>query len=225
MSEILFSGRPFDALIFDMDGTILTSVGSAERVWGSWALRHGIDPKTFVPTIHGVRAAETIVRQGLPNVDIAKEVELVTAAEMADMDGVAPVTGAAAFLASLPADRWAIATSASRDLALRRLEAAGLTPPRTFITAEDVEHGKPSPDCFLLAAAQLGFAAGDCVVFEDAPAGIEAAKAAGAAVVVIRGKTYHSDGSQVVIDDYRSIGLEVDASGRMVLSAVQSAAR
>ncbi len=185
MSESTFSNRTFGALLFDMDGTIINSVAAAERVWAAWAMRHGLDVASFLPTIHGVRAIETITALQLPGVDPHAEVHALLLAEIEDMEGLEPIEGAAAFLASLPSDRWAIVTSSPRRLAVRRLEAAGLPTPAVFVTGEDVEQGKPAPDCFLLAAQRLGQKIEDCLVFEDAPAGIQAAEAAGAALVVV----------------------------------------
>jgi mannitol-1-/sugar-/sorbitol-6-phosphatase len=185
MSKSTLTDRTFAALLFDMDGTIVNSIAAAERVWVAWAERHGLDVEAFMPTIHGVRGIETITRLGLPGVDPAAEAEAILLAEMEDVDGVEAIEGAAVFLASLPPDRWAIVTSSPRRLALRRLAAAGLPVPAVLVTAEDVEHGKPAPDCFLLAAERLGQRIEDCLVFEDAPAGIEAAEAAGAAVAVV----------------------------------------
>ncbi len=185
MNESTLSDRTFAALLFDMDGTIVNSIAAAERVWIAWAERHGLDVEAFMPTIHGVRGIETITRLALPGVDPAAEAEAILLAEMEDVDGVAAIEGAAVFLASLPPDRWAIVTSSPRRLALRRLAAAGLPVPPVLVTAEDVERGKPAPDCFLLAAERLGQKIEDCLVFEDAPAGIQAAEAAGAAVAVV----------------------------------------
>jgi mannitol-1-/sugar-/sorbitol-6-phosphatase len=185
MSEDNFFDRTFDALLFDMDGTILNSIASAERVWSAWAERHGLDVASFLPTIHGVRAIETISALRLLGVDAKAEVHALLLAEIEDVEGIEAIEGAKAFLASLPPDRWAIVTSLPRELALHRLEAAGLTPPVVFVTREDVEHGKPAPDCFLLAAKRLGQKIKDCLVFEDAPAGIQAAEAAGAALIVV----------------------------------------
>ncbi len=111
--------------LFDMDGTILYFIAAAERVW---AERHGLDVAAF-PTIHGVRGIETIARLALPGVDPAAEAHAILLAEIVDVDGVVAIDGAAAFLAALPADRWAIVTSAPRPLALRRLAAAALPTP------------------------------------------------------------------------------------------------
>jgi sugar-phosphatase len=185
MSESPFFKRTFGALLFDMDGTIISSVAAAERVWAAWAERHGLDVASFLPKIHGVRGIDVISQLGLPGVDPEAEVRAVLLAEMEDVGGVAPIEGAAAFLASLPPDRWAIVTSSPRKLALRRLEAAGLRPPPVLVTGEEIEHGKPAPDCFLLGAKRLGRKIEDCLVFEDAPAGIQAGEAAGAAVIVV----------------------------------------
>jgi sugar-phosphatase len=177
--------RGYAAYLFDMDGTILTSIASAERTWTAWAIAHGLDVATFLPTIHGVQSVETIRRLNLPGIDPVVEAAAITAAEMLDVDDVTPIAGADRFLASLPPHRWAVVTSAPRDLAKVRLAAAGIPMPPLLISADDVANGKPAPDCFLLAAERLGVAAVDCLVFEDAPAGIAAAEAAGCDVVVV----------------------------------------
>ncbi|WP_298688841.1 HAD-IA family hydrolase [uncultured Sphingomonas sp.] len=218
MSDTLFPDHRFAAFLFDMDGTILSSIASAERVWSAWARDHGLDVAAFLPTIHGVQSVETIRRLGLPGVDPVAEAAAITATEMDDVDDIDPIAGAAAFLASLPADRWAIVTSAPRLLAERRLAAAGLPLPPLFITAEDVERGKPAPDCFFLAAERLGVAAEDCLVFEDAAAGIAAAEAAGAAVVVITATHAHPMATaHVAMRDYEALTVDMDAAGTLGL--------
>lgn len=161
--------RSYAAFLFDMDGTILTSIASAERTWTAWAIAHGLDVATFLPTIHGVQSVETVRRLGLPGVDPVVEAAAITAAEMEDVADIAAIRGAAKFLATLPPERWTIVTSAPRALAERRLAAAGLAIPTQFIAAEDVTNGKPAPDCFLLAAERLGVSASDCLVFEGRP--------------------------------------------------------
>ncbi|KAB0481030.1 sugar-phosphatase [Pseudomonas reinekei] len=176
---------PYRAFLFDMDGTILTSIAAAERVWTTWALRHGVDVETFLPTIHGARAIDTITRLALPGVDAEAEAAWITQAEIDDVEGVEEVAGAAAFLKSLPADQWAIVTSAPRRLALRRMAAAGIPEPDVMVTAEDVSLGKPDPGGYRLAAERLGVEITQCLVFEDATVGILAAEAAGADLLIV----------------------------------------
>lgn len=176
---------PYRAFLFDMDGTILTSIAAAERVWTTWALRHGVDVETFLPTIHGARAIDTITRLALPGVDAEAEAAWITQAEIDDVEGVEQVAGAAAFLKSLPAHQWAIVTSAPRTLALRRMAAAGIPEPDVMVTAEDVSLGKPDPSGYRLAAKRLGVEMTQCLVFEDATVGILAAEAAGADLLIV----------------------------------------
>ncbi|MFT4173940.1 MAG: HAD-IA family hydrolase [Rhodocyclaceae bacterium] len=213
----------FRAFLFDMDGTILTSIVAAERVWSAWARQHGIDPAVLLPTIHGVRAEETIARQGLAGIDIQREAQAVTAAELADMAGVGAIAGARAFIDSLPPGTWAVVTSAPRALATRRIQAAGLPLPQVLVAAEDVTAGKPSPEGYLLAARRLGVAASDCLVFEDAAAGILAAEAAGARVCVVTAAHTGTITSSAhpSIRDYASLTLREEPDGvfRLVLAA------
>ncbi|HXR02621.1 MAG TPA: HAD-IA family hydrolase [Pseudomonas sp.] len=182
----------FAAFLFDMDGTLTNSIAASERVWTKWALSKGLDVQTFLPTIHGVRCVETVRGLNLPGVDPEHEAALLTQAEIDDVEGVVSIAGAAQLLRMLPAGRWAVVTSAPRRLAERRIVAAGLPMPALVIAAEDVEHGKPAPDCFLLAAERLGVKPEQCLVFEDAPAGIAAGEAAGAKVVVITAAHKHA---------------------------------
>ena len=214
MPETSLPTRPLAALLFDMDGTIISSIASAERVWSRWAEAHGLDVASFLPTIHGVRSVETIRRLNLPGVDPEAEADAITQAEMEDVGDIVAIPGARAFLEALPRDRWAIVTSAPRALAARRLAAAGMPVPATMVAAEDVAQGKPAPDCFLMAADRLGVAAPDCLVFEDAPAGIRAAEAAGASVVVVTA-THHEAmrTGHPAIADYSRLHIAAAADG------------
>ena len=140
----------------------------------------------------------------------------ITAEEMDDVEGIEQIAGVAAFLAALPPHRWAVVTSAPRALALRRIAAAGLPTPPLLVAAEDVTQGKPAPDCFVLAATRLGVDARDCLVFEDAPAGIAAAEAAGAGVVVItathaRTHAHVPATAHAHAGDYARLGVRADA--------------
>jgi sugar-phosphatase len=221
----MFSGRKFAAFLFDMDGTVLNSIAAAERVWTKWAERHGLDVASFLPTIHGKRAIETIGGLGLPGVDAVAEATALLKAEADDLEGIVPIPGAVAFLNSLPPQRWAIVTSAPRELALLRMHAAGIPVPAMMVTGEDVTHGKPAPDCFLLAAKHLGVEARDCLVFEDAPAGIAAGDASGASVMVISATHVHPVVTpHPSIRSYDEIGVAVDDAGLIGLSAARAAA-
>jgi sugar-phosphatase len=215
-----FPDRTFAAFLFDMDGTVLSSIAAAERVWGRWARRHGLDVETFMPTMHGKRAVDTISRLNLPGVDPEAEADWITRAEIEDVGGIHAIAGAAAFLAALPPERWTIVTSSPLPLARRRLEAAGLSVPPRMVTAEDIAHGKPAPDCFLLGAERLGFPAAECLVFEDAPAGIAAAEAAGASVVVITAThTHPARTPQPAVPDFEGLRTRITPSGRVELLA------
>jgi sugar-phosphatase len=221
----MFAGRKFAAFLFDMDGTVLNSIASAERVWAAWAHRHGLDVESFLPTIHGVRAVETIARLALPGVDPLYEAHMLLQAESDDVEGVLPIAGAVPFLNGLPRERWAIVTSAPRPLALLRMQAAGIPVPALMVASEDVSQGKPAPDCFLLAAKRLGVDIDDCLVFEDAPAGIAAAEAAGASVMVISAThQYKMTTPHNSIGGYDAVSIAIDDSGWMSLEPQRSAA-
>jgi sugar-phosphatase len=210
MTLDLFPDKGFAAMLFDMDGTILNSIAAAEKVWASWARAHGIDIKTFLPTIHGRRAIDTIASLNLPGVDAATEAAYITQAEIAEVEGIEEIPGATAFLNKIPPSKWAVVTSAPRQLALTRLKAAGLPIPQVLITAEDVEQGKPNPDCYLLAAKRLGVSCADCLIFEDAEIGIAAALACGGTLVVVTAThTTHSPAGaaqQLAVKDYLQHG-------------------
>lgn len=168
-----------------MDGVLIDSTPAVARVWAKWALEHGFNPEEVVRKAHG-RPSISTVRDYLPNADHEAENRVIERREIEDLEGVVPLPGALELLTSLPPDRWAIVTSCTRALAEARITAAGLPRPRLFITSTDVEHGKPAPDPYLKGAAMLGFSPGECVVVEDAPAGIRAGQAAGSRVIGLR---------------------------------------
>ncbi|OOH78966.1 glycerol-3-phosphatase [Pseudomonas fluorescens] len=206
--------RAFGAFLFDMDGTVLNSIAAAERIWAAWAVRHGVDVEAFLPTIHGVRAIDTITRLNLPGVDAEAQAAFITEAEIEDVEGIVEIPGAAAFLNGLPKDRWAMVTSAPRDLALRRMAAAGIPEPAVMITAEDVQAGKPDPAGYLLAAKRLGLEARDCLIFEDATVGIQAAEAAGAPLMIITTTHQHPlETAHATLASYADIRVAVDSNG------------
>lgn len=174
-----------------MDGVLMDSTPSVERVWRTWAAKHGLDPERVAPLAHGRRSIETI-RAVAPELDAAKENVIVEQMEIDDKEGVMALPGAGELLAYLPPDRFAIVTSATRPLAVARLGYAGIPVPRHMITANDVIHGKPSPEPFLKGATLLGFGPADCLVFEDTPAGIASARSAGMQGVALQ-TTYPAD--------------------------------
>ncbi len=184
------SGRPSTevqcgALLFDLDGVLIDSTPAVTRVWRQWAIDHGFDPTEVVGRAHG-RPRLTTVREYLPLADHAAENRKVEQAEIEDIEGVVPLPGAMELLASLPEQRWTIVTSCTRALAQVRLRAAGLPVPPMMVTSTDITHGKPHPEPYLKAAGKLGIEAAECVVLEDAPAGIRSGKAAGARVIALQ---------------------------------------
>lgn len=185
---MIFSAK---AILFDMDGVLMDSTPSVERVWRIWAAKHGLDPERVASQAHGRRSIETI-RAVAPQLDAEKENIVVEQMEIDDKEGVTALPGAAELLAHLPVDRFAIVTSATLPLAVARLGYAGIPVPRHMITANDVIHGKPSPEPFLKGAALLGFAPADCLVFEDSPAGIASARSAGMQAIAMQ-TTYPAD--------------------------------
>lgn len=210
--------KTFAAFIFDMDGTLINSIASVNRVWSRWALSHSLDPVEVLRVMHGVRAVETI-RKLLPQIDAEQEAAKITQLEIDDNDGIQAISGAGPLLEALPPERWAVATSAPRELAVIRLRSAGIPQPRVLVTADDVTRGKPAPDCFLLAAQHLGVPADDCLVWEDTHAGVTAAEAAGADVMVVSAthdvtfETHHP-----VVVDYQGVAVAVEGTGRVRLT-------
>jgi len=170
------------ALLFDLDGVLIDSTPAVTRVWRAWAIEHGFNPEEVVAHAHG-RPSLSTIRDYLPHADHEAENREVERREIADLAGVVPLPGALDLLARLPQNRWTIVTSCTRALAQVRIRAAGLPLPPRLITCDDVTHGKPNPEPFLKGAAQLGFPPADCIVLEDAPAGVRAGKAAGARVL------------------------------------------
>ncbi len=173
------------ALLFDMDGVLVNSTPAVARVWRQWAIEHGFDPEEVVAHAHG-RPSLATVREYLPHSDHEAENREVERREIADLEGVIPLPGALALLASLPRDRWTIVTSSTRALAEVRIRAAGLPLPKKLITSNDIVHGKPHPDPYLKGASVLGFPPTECVVVEDVPAGVRAGKAAHAKVIAFK---------------------------------------
>ena len=209
-----------DAVIFDMDGVVIDSGDAYAKHWRAWGAGHGIDYDTQIAHVHPGRPPVETVRIVAPHLD--PQAEAVAFNERLDADdSEAPISvmpGAAALLASLPADRWTIATSAYRPIAREWLAQVGLPVPPALVTVDDIENGKPAPDPYLKAAANLGVDPARCLVVEDAPAGISAAKAAGATVLALR--TTHGPEDLGEADHHAaglwSISAAADAEGIVV---------
>jgi mannitol-1-/sugar-/sorbitol-6-phosphatase len=201
-------------LLFDMDGVLVDSTPAVARVWTRWAARHGFDAAEVVHRAHG-RPSIATVREYLPNGDHLAENKEIERDEITDLDGVVPLPGALELLSALPRQRWTIVTSCSRRLAEVRLKTSGLPRPEVFVTSSDIQNGKPAPDPYLKGAEVLGFAPRDCVVVEDAPAGVRSGKAAGARVVALRTTMTEEElwdaGADWVVRDCAAIALATPA--------------
>ncbi len=180
-----------DALLFDLDGVLVDSTANVERHWRDWATANGLDADSILAVVHGRRAIDTI-REQAPHLDAERELATLIAAETRDTSGILVFDGAAELLASIPQGRWAIVTSGTASVASARLRTAGLPIPAVLITADRVSRGKPDPEGYLTAAEALGVAAASCIVVEDAPAGVEAARRAGMRCIAIT--TTHAEG-------------------------------
>jgi mannitol-1-/sugar-/sorbitol-6-phosphatase len=174
--------RRVAAVLFDLDGVLVESREATERVWVAWASRNGIAEAALRSAMHGVRSAD-VIRALRPDLDALVESERLERRQAEDLEGLRAIPGAAAALRALKGDRVAVVTSGTRPLALARLAAVGIEPPAVMVFADDVVRGKPDPEGYLTAARRLGTDPAEAVVVEDAPPGIDAARAAGAATV------------------------------------------
>ena len=169
-----------------MDGVLVSSIGSAERSWRKWAALYGVPNAETLEVPHGRRAID-IVRLLRPDIDANEGLRVIEDMEVEDVADLRVLPGVRRLLESLPLDRWAIVTSATRRLLVARLTAAGLPVPERIISGEMVERGKPDPEPYRSGAELLGFLPGECVVVEDAPSGVGSGKAAGCRVIAVLG--------------------------------------
>jgi len=202
-------------VLFDLDGVLVDSTPAVARVWAGWAHEHGFNPDEVVKKAHG-RPSIATIRELLPHADHVAEDREVERREIADVEGVIPLPGAMELLKSLPLERWAIVTSCTRALANVRIAAAGLRRPRHLVSSTDVKHGKPDPEPYLKGAQMLDVSASECIVIEDAPAGIRAGKAAGARVLALRTTASDAElqqaGADWIVDDCAGIFLHSSAA-------------
>jgi sugar-phosphatase len=196
--------RRFGAVLFDMDGTLIDSTAAVVATWTRWAVRIGVPAAELLADVHGRPTAHTIARFAGAR-DHAEEHAWIHAVALAERTSITAIPGAAGLLAHL-ATPWAIVTAADDALARYRLGLAGLAVPPVLVTTDRVAHGKPAPDGYLLAARSLGVAPADCVVFEDTPIGIEAARRAGSAVVALTTTFPHAQlAADAVIRDFTEL--------------------
>ena len=203
--------------LFDLDGVLVDSRAVVERTCRRWALRHQLDPEQVLRIAHGRRTRDT-VKAAAPHLETDREVAWLDAAELADVAGLSAVPGTSQFLDALPASSWAVVTSCGRALAELRLTSVGLPMPPILVTSEDVSQGKPAPDGYRLAAKRLGLDPAACIVFEDAPAGIAAARGAGAPVIALTTMLAARDlsGANATIPDFTAIHVHQDRDAFVV---------
>jgi mannitol-1-/sugar-/sorbitol-6-phosphatase len=207
-------------VLFDLDGVLVDSTPAVARVWAWWARKHGFDPDQTVREAHGKPSIATI-RELLPNANHEAENREVERMEIEDVEGVLPLPGAMNLLQALPLDNWTIVTSCTRRLAEVRIGAAGLPIPKRMVTSNDVRKGKPDPEPYLKGAQILGAAGAECVVIEDAPAGIRAGKAAGAHVIALRttanDEELRAAGADWIVNNCAELSVELIKNGEEFL--------
>ncbi|WP_329421475.1 HAD-IA family hydrolase [Streptomyces sp. NBC_01693] len=206
------------ALLLDMDGTLVNSDAVVERCWRRWAIAQGLDPEATLKVVHGRQGYATMAAL-LPDRPMEQnyaENRIMLAEETADTDGVVPIGGAPAFMASVAGLPHALVTSADEALAQARMKAAALPVPETRVTAEMVGASKPDPEGFLKGAAELGFDPADCIVFEDSEAGIAAGRAAGMRVVGV-GPRAAALSPDAHVEDLTQLRVETVADGSIRL--------
>lgn len=194
------------AILFDMDGTLVDSTAVIHRTWRWWSARHGVPLEPILAVEKG-RPNREVVQQFGPHLDVDEESRLFLEAEKADIDGLTVIPGSHEAVRAAKQGRWAIVTSAERSLAEVRLRAVGIPIPEVMITSDDIHHGKPDPECYLLAAERLQVSPGDCVVFEDSPAGALSGKRARMPVVAVGAYLDESAGAALYIRDFRQLSI------------------
>jgi mannitol-1-/sugar-/sorbitol-6-phosphatase len=175
------------AVIFDVDGTLVDSTPVVERIWRAWSVEYGLDAEMVLGRAHGRRSADTI-RDIVDADHFEQAVRRQQTLELTDLGDVTAFAGALPLLSALARSdvlQWGLATSLPADLLAARMAAAGLPMPATVVTSDQVTHGKPDPECYLVAARELGLPRRECVVVEDAPAGLRAARSAGATGIAV----------------------------------------
>jgi sugar-phosphatase len=206
------------AILFDLDGVLVDSTRAVDREWREWAARKGVDGNAVMAIAHGVRTIE-VIRRVAPHLDAEVEAAAIENHEAHDQRGVTVMPGAADLLKVIPKGRWGVVTSGSRLLAQNRLRYCGLPVPEVLVTSDDVTNGKPHPEPYLKGAEGLGFSPEECVVIEDAPAGIESARAGGMRVIGMA-STYKPDwlmDADAVVRAFTGIQITSNGTGKLVV--------
>lgn len=201
------------ALLFDFDGVLVDSTTAVAHQYTIWAREHGLDPELILRAAHGVRTVE-VIRQAAPHLDAEAETSKIEQRE-ADDRSVRVMPGAIELVNSIPLNRWAVVTSGRRALATSRIHRLGIPMPQVLVTAEDVKQGKPAPDPYLKGAELLRVRPENCVVVEDAVAGIRSAHAAGMRVISLP-STYGIEDlheADVVVPELQRIQVNLDGKG------------
>jgi mannitol-1-/sugar-/sorbitol-6-phosphatase len=204
------------AILFDLDGVLCDSTRQVDREWREWAARKGVNGDAVMAIAHGVRTIE-VIRQVAPHLDVEAEAAAIEDHEAHDQTGVVVMPGALDLVQSIPEGRWGVVTSGSRLLAQSRLQHCGLPVPEVLVTSDDVTNGKPHPEPYLKGAAGLGYQAAECLVIEDAPAGIQSARASGMRVLGLT-TTYARDilgHADAVIGKLGQIRITANGTGKL----------
>lgn len=208
-------------ILFDMDGVLISSIGSVVRCWKQWAKIYGIPDAENYEVPHGVRAIDT-VKSLRPDIDPAEGLRVIEDLEMEDTADLKVLPGVKALLEGLPPERWAIVTSATKRLMLGRLAVAGLPVPSRIISGDMVERGKPDPEPYRRGAELLGVRPEECVVVEDAPSGVGAGVAAGCRVLAVLGTHSREELHEAdwVTDSLEGLAVKANANGLKLRFAV-----
>jgi mannitol-1-/sugar-/sorbitol-6-phosphatase len=211
------------AILFDLDGVLCDSTRAVDREWREWAARKGVDGDAIMAIAHGVRTIE-VIRRVAPHLDAEAEAAAIENHEAWDQAGVVVMPGALELVKSIPVGRWGVVTSGSRQLATNRLRHCGVPVPEVLVTSDDVTHGKPHPEPYLKGAERLGFAPTDCLVIEDAPAGIQSARTGGMKVIGLA-STYKPEklrDADAVAQNLRLVQVSFNGAGRLAVEVQES---
>jgi sugar-phosphatase len=206
------------AILFDLDGVLCDSTRQVDREWREWAARKGVDGDAVMAIAHGVRTIE-VIRRVAPQLDAEAEADAIENHEANYQSGVVVMPGAIDLVKAIPLGRWGVVTSGTRLLAQNRLRHCGLPVPEVLVTSDDVTNGKPHPEPYLLGAERMGVAPAECLVIEDAPAGIQSARAGGMKVIGMA-STYGADKlreADAVVSAFSGMWVSSNGTGKLTV--------